>query len=45
VIEQNDARGNGLTWASPRNVDLYDWTNPVANTWVRNLGTCGPGVC
>jgi hypothetical protein len=45
VIEQNDARGNGLNWPSPRNVDLFDWTNPVANTWVRNLGTCGPGVC
>lgn len=45
VIEQNDARGNGLNVASPRNVDLYDFTNPVANTWARNLGSCGPGVC
>jgi hypothetical protein len=45
VIEQNDARGNGLNFASPRNVDLWDFTNPVANIWARNLGTCGPGVC
>ncbi len=45
VIEQNDARGNGLNWASPRNVDLFDWSNPVGNTWARNLGSCGPGVC
>lgn len=45
VIEQNDARGNGLKVASPRNVDLYDLTNPVANTWARNLGSCGLGVC
>lgn len=45
VIVQNDARGNGLNWSSPRNVDLFDSTNPVANTWANNLGTCGPGVC
>jgi parallel beta-helix repeat protein len=45
VIEQNDARGNGLNWDRPRDVDLYDWTSPVANIWARNLGTCGPGVC
>jgi parallel beta-helix repeat protein len=45
-IEQNDARGNGLTYASPQNVDLFDATQPVPdNTWLRNLGTCGPGVC
>jgi parallel beta-helix repeat protein len=45
VIEQNDVRGNGQNWPSPRNVDLYDWSSPVGNIWVRNLGTCGPGVC
>lgn len=45
VIVQNDARGNGLNWSSPRNVDLFDSTSPVANTWANNQGTCGPGVC
>jgi parallel beta-helix repeat protein len=46
VIEQNNAQGNGLLSASPQNVDLFDATNPVVdNTWSRNLGTCGPGVC
>jgi nitrous oxidase accessory protein NosD len=46
VIEQNDARGNGLKSSTPRDVDLFDETNPIVdNTWARNLGTCGPGVC
>lgn len=44
-IEQNDARGNGLTYAAPANVDLFDETEPTDNTWSNNLGTCGPGVC
>jgi hypothetical protein len=26
-------------------VDLFDFTQPTDNTWNRNLGTCGPGVC
>jgi parallel beta-helix repeat protein len=45
LIEQNDARSNGLTYTPPRNVDLFDSNAPGANTWSRNLGTCGPGVC
>jgi hypothetical protein len=44
-IEQNDARGNGLSSAAPQNVDLFDQTQPPDNAWNRNLGTCGPGVC
>jgi parallel beta-helix repeat protein len=44
-IEQNNASGNGLSSASPQNVDLFDASDPVDNTWLRNLGTCGPGVC
>ena len=43
MIEQNDARGNGLNFASPQNVDLWDYTQ--LNIWERNLGTCKPGVC
>lgn len=45
TIEQNDARGNGLSFAPPANVDLFDETQPADNAWNRNLGTCGPGVC
>lgn len=45
VIEQNNARDNGLTFVSPQDVDLFDVSQPVDNTWRRNLGTCGPGVC
>lgn len=44
-IEQNDARGNGRSFAAPQNVDLFDHTQPADNAWNRNLGTCGPGVC
>ena len=44
VIEQNDARDNGLKFAAPRNVDLYDYSNPADNTWLRNLGTGVAGV-
>ncbi len=43
-IEQNDARDNGLEYATPRNVDLYDFSSPADNTWLRNLGTGGEGV-
>jgi parallel beta-helix repeat protein len=45
VIEQNDARGNGLSYVAPQNVDVFDLTQPTDNTWNRNLGSCGPGVC
>jgi parallel beta-helix repeat protein len=38
VIEQNNAKGNGV-------FDLVDQSNPADNTWSRNQGTCGPGVC
>jgi parallel beta-helix repeat protein len=38
VIEQNNATGNGT-------FDLVDQNDPVDNTWNRNQGTCGPGVC
>jgi parallel beta-helix repeat protein len=38
VIEQNNATGNGI-------YDLVDQSDPVDNTWNRNQGTCGPGVC
>jgi parallel beta-helix repeat protein len=44
-IEQNQARGNGLSYGSPQNVDLFDSNAPGANAWNRNLGACGPGVC
>jgi parallel beta-helix repeat protein len=44
-IEQNNARGNGLGFPAPMDVDLLDETVPPDNTWQRNLGTCGPGVC
>jgi parallel beta-helix repeat protein len=37
VIQQNDARGNGLNGSS----DLYDYNS--TNVWQRNLGTCQPG--
>jgi hypothetical protein len=43
-IEQNDVRGNGRSFAAPQNVDLFDQTQPTDNTWLRNLGTCGPGI-
>jgi hypothetical protein len=37
VIQQNDARGNGLEgWT-----DLWDANS--TNVWLRNLGTCMPG--
>jgi parallel beta-helix repeat protein len=38
IIEQNNATGNGT-------FDLVDQSDPVDNTWNRNQGTCGPGVC
>jgi parallel beta-helix repeat protein len=44
-IEQNNARGNGLSYAAPQNVDLFDQSQPIDNAWNRNQGTCGPGVC
>lgn len=37
VIQQNDARGNGLNGFT----DLYDYN--TTNLWERNLGTCEPG--
>lgn len=38
VIQQNDARGNGLNGLV---TDLFD--SDSTNVWQRNLGTCVPG--
>jgi parallel beta-helix repeat protein len=41
-IEQNNATGNATGNGT---FDLLDQSDPVDNTWNRNQGTCGPGVC
>lgn len=41
-IEQNNATGNATGNGT---FDLVDLSDPVDNTWNRNQGTCGPGVC